>query len=103
VPSFSIEGFAGGCKLAMAGADDKRQAAKAFLEKTMIENETAEIIEVLDAAIPEGADIGEMIVHTSPELTMLYGRVPPKFQSAIRNHSIFACIAISRRRAWHPL
>jgi predicted metal-dependent enzyme (double-stranded beta helix superfamily) len=92
VSSFSIEGFADGCKLAMAGADDKRQAAKTFLEKTMTENETTHIIEVLNAAIPEGADIGEMIVHTSPELTMLYARVPPKFQSAIHNHTLFACI-----------
>ncbi len=90
--SFSIEGFAEGCKQAMANADDRRQAAKAFLEKTMAENDMADIIGVLDAAIPEGADIGEMIVHTSPELTMLYGRVPPMFQSGIHNHTVFACI-----------
>ena len=91
--SFSIEGFATGCKAAMVNAADKRQAAKAFLEKMLAENETTEVIEVLEDAIPDGADIGEMIVHQSPELTMLYGRIPPRFQSGIHNHTVFACIA----------
>jgi predicted metal-dependent enzyme (double-stranded beta helix superfamily) len=91
--NFSIEGFAAGCKEAMDNATDKRQAAKAFLEKMLRENETADIIEVLEDAIPEGADIGEMIVHQSPQLTMLYGRIPPRFQSGIHNHTVFACIA----------
>jgi predicted metal-dependent enzyme (double-stranded beta helix superfamily) len=90
--TFTIEGFAEGCKSAMAGTDDKRQAAQGYLENTMRENEPADIISALNAAIPEGADIGEMIVHTSPELTMLYGRVPPRFQSGIHNHTVFACI-----------
>jgi predicted metal-dependent enzyme (double-stranded beta helix superfamily) len=97
---FTIEGFAAGCKQAMAaagasagaGAADRQRAARAFLETTMAENDPAEIIAVLDAAIPEGADIGEMIVHASPELTMLYARVPPRFQSGIHNHTVFACI-----------
>jgi len=92
VESFSIEGFAEGCKRAMAKAEDRQRAAKLFLEHTLRENDAKEIIGVLNAAIPKGADIGEMIVHTSPELTMLYGRVPPRFQSAIHNHTIFACI-----------
>ena len=89
---FSIEGFAKGCKQAMDNADDRRQAAKAFLEQTMAEHDAKHIIEVLEASIPDGADIGEMIVHASPDLTMLYARVPPRFQSAIHNHTIFACI-----------
>ena len=89
---FSIDGFADGCKQAMKNAEDKRLAAKVYLERTMRENETADIIACLEAAIPEGADIGEMIVHTSPELTMLYGRVPARFQSGIHNHTLFACI-----------
>ena len=92
MPNFSIEGFAEDCKQAMNNADDRRQAAKAFLKHTMAENNADHIISVLNTAIPEGADIGEMIVHTSPELTMLYGRVPPRFQSGIHNHTIFACI-----------
>ena len=60
---FSVEGFAIGCKEAMENATDKRQAAKAFLEKMLEENESSDVIKVLEDAIPEGADIGEMIVH----------------------------------------
>ncbi|MGD8926228.1 MAG: hypothetical protein PVG20_05230 [Thioalkalispiraceae bacterium] len=90
--NFSIEGFATGCKQAMAQAENRQLAAKQYLEQTMQENELEEMIRSLDAAIPEGADIGEMVVHTSPELTMLYGRVPPRFQSGIHNHTVFACI-----------
>jgi predicted metal-dependent enzyme (double-stranded beta helix superfamily) len=89
---FSIEAFAKDCKAAMAGATDRELAAKQFLEKTLQENNPQEIVDTLNAAIPAGADIGEMIVHTSPELTMLYARVPPRFQSGIHNHTVFACI-----------
>jgi predicted metal-dependent enzyme (double-stranded beta helix superfamily) len=90
---FSINGFATGCKEAMENSTDKRKAAKTYLEKMLEENETADVIKVLEDAIPEGADIGEMIVHQSEELTMLYGRIPPRFQSGIHNHTVFACIA----------
>lgn len=89
---FSIEEFAKDCKQAMAGAADRQLAARQFLEQTMQDNDLTEIVKTLDAAIPKGASIGEMIVHTSPELTMLYGRVPPRFQSGIHNHTVFACI-----------
>lgn len=89
---FSIEGFAEECKSAMASADDKRHEARDLLEKTLRDNKPAKIIAALNDAVPEGADIGEMIVHTSPELTMLYGRIPPRFQSGIHNHTVFACI-----------
>ncbi|WP_455222105.1 hypothetical protein [Kaarinaea lacus] len=90
--NFTIEGFAKGCKEAMANAEDRQLATRKYLEKTMKENDVMDIVKTLDAAIPKGADIGEMIVHTSPELTMLYGRVPPRFQSGIHNHTVFACI-----------
>jgi predicted metal-dependent enzyme (double-stranded beta helix superfamily) len=94
--TFNIETFAAGCKQAMHQAGDQNAdrmaAARTFLEKMMQENDPQEIIEVLDAAIPPGADIGEMLVHTSAELTMLYGRIPPRFQSGIHNHTVFACI-----------
>ena len=89
---FSIEGFAAGCKQAMAGTTNHELAAKAYLEQVMLENDLAEIADVLEAAIPAGADVGEMIVHTSPELTMLYARVPARFQSGIHNHTVFACM-----------
>jgi predicted metal-dependent enzyme (double-stranded beta helix superfamily) len=89
---FSIEAFAKGCKAAMAGAENRELAAKHYLEQTLNDNDPQDIVNILDAAIPKGADIGEMIVHTSPELTMLYARVPARFQSGIHNHTVFACI-----------
>ncbi|WP_455219043.1 hypothetical protein [Kaarinaea lacus] len=89
---FSIETFAEDCKAAMAGSDNRELAAKQFLEQTLQENDPQNIVDVLNAAIPNDADIGEMIVHTSPELTMLYARVPARFQSGIHNHTVFACI-----------
>ena len=89
---FSIEAFAKGCKAVMAGATNREQAAKHYLEQTLNDNNPQDIVDVLNAAIPKDADIGEMIVHTSPELTMLYARVPPRFQSGIHNHTVFACI-----------
>jgi len=46
----------------------------------------------IDKQIPAGADIGEMMIHTSDELTMIYARVPPYFMSAVHNHTLFACI-----------
>jgi len=90
--TFDIETFAANCKAAMAGSSDRRAAAKAFLAKTLRENAAEDIIAVLQAAIPAGASIGEMIVHASPELTMLYARAPARFRSGIHNHTVFACI-----------
>lgn len=89
---FSIEGFAAECKQAMANSNDRREAVSRLLEQTLAENDSREIISTLEAAIPPDANIGEMIVHTSPELTMLYARVPARFQSGIHNHTVFACI-----------
>lgn len=89
---FTIEGFAEGCKNAMNNAEDRRQAARKYLQQTLNDNDPQQIIDTLNAAIPAGADIGEMIVHQSPELTMLYARVPAHFQSGIHNHTVFACI-----------
>jgi len=92
MPGFTIDGFAQGCKKAMADAENKHAAARLYLQQTLDQNNASEIMEVLDAAIPPGADVGEMIVHLSPELTMLYARIPPRFQSGIHNHTVFACI-----------
>jgi predicted metal-dependent enzyme (double-stranded beta helix superfamily) len=90
---FSVDGFAAACKEAMASADGSHKAMKACLDEAMAENTPAEVIAALEAAVPAGADIGELIVHASPELTMLYGRIPPRFQSATHNHTVVACIA----------
>jgi predicted metal-dependent enzyme (double-stranded beta helix superfamily) len=90
--NFSIDGFAKDCKDAMEASEDRHEAARAFLEATLRDNTPEQIIEVLEAAIPADADIGEMIVHASPELTMLYARVPARFRSGVHNHTVFACI-----------
>ena len=92
MPGFDIEEFANACKRAMDASDDRRAAASACLKEAMAESSPEDILSVLDAAIPAGADIGEMIVHQSPELTLLYGRIPPRFQSGIHDHTVFACI-----------
>jgi len=89
---FNIEDFAAGCKAAMNQAEDRAAAARRYLEQTLADNDAGEMIETLQAAIPPGASIGEMIVHASDELTMLFARVPPRFQSGIHNHTVFACI-----------
>jgi predicted metal-dependent enzyme (double-stranded beta helix superfamily) len=90
--AFTIEGFIETCKQAMASADDPQAAAKALMEKTFQENDTDALLAALDAAIPPGADVGQMVFHTSSDLTLLYGRIPPRFQSAIHDHTLFACI-----------
>jgi len=92
LPGFDIEAFAATCKQAMEASDDRHKAASACLKQAMAESSPEEIVSILDAAIPPGADIGEMIVQQSPELTLLYGRIPPRFQSGIHNHTVFACI-----------
>jgi len=91
--TFSIEVFATGCKQAMAQASDKKEAARACLADAVESYGTSEIIRALQAAVPAGASIGELIVHTSPELTMLYARIPGRFQSGIHNHTVCAAIA----------
>lgn len=96
--TFQIETFAAGCKAAMASAPHRRKAARDYLEATIRELGADEIIRALEASIPPGADVGEMIVHASPELTMLYARVPPRFQTGIHNHTVCACIGQLRGR-----
>lgn len=92
MPEFTIEGFAASCKAAMSAAEDRHDAASTYLREVIAKRTPDEIIAVLEAAIPADADIGEMIVHQSDELTMLYGRIPPHFQTGIHNHTVFACI-----------
>jgi len=90
--NFTIEEFAKACKAAMANTTDRQGAAENFLQKTLNENNLQDIADTLEAAVPAGANVGEMIVHSSPELTMMYVRVPARFQSGIHNHTVFACI-----------
>ena len=92
MPQFSIAEFAAECKAAMATAECRHKAARSYLEKTLEAVAVEEIINVLEDAVPAGAGVGEMIVHASPELTMLYARIPGRFRSGIHNHTGFACI-----------
>lgn len=90
--TFSIEAFAAGCTQAMVAADNGREAARLYLEDAINRHGPEEIIRALQAAVPSGADIGEMIVHASPKLTMLYARVPGRLQSGIHNHTVCAVL-----------
>jgi len=92
MPEFKIDEFARGCKEAMRASGDPHAAARRHLQRTLDEHDTDQMVAELEAAIPAGASIGEMIVHCSPELTMLYARIPPRFQTGIHNHTVFACI-----------
>jgi predicted metal-dependent enzyme (double-stranded beta helix superfamily) len=93
---FTVDGFAAGIKEAMAaagtGATERQGVARDFLQAAMQANEPAKMIATLQASVPDGANIAELMVHTSPELTMLFGRIPPHFMSGIHNHTIWACI-----------
>lgn len=91
--TFSIEAFAAGCKQAMVEASDGKEAARAYLAAAVARYGVNEIIGALEAAVPSGASIGELIVHASPELTMLYARAPGHFQSGIHDHTVCAVIA----------
>ena len=90
--TFNIETFARDCKRAMAESDDPQAAAAALLQATLDSHDRRDLVATLNAAIPPHADIGEMIVHQSPELTMLFVRAPARFQSGIHDHTVFACI-----------
>ncbi|MCO4748085.1 MAG: hypothetical protein KC912_25045 [Proteobacteria bacterium] len=89
---FSIDVFAARCKTAMAAADNRQAAAAQVLADAIATHGPEAIIEGLNAAVPPGASVGELIVHASPELTMLFARIPARFQSGIHNHTVFACI-----------
>ncbi|TNE86834.1 MAG: hypothetical protein EP330_19680 [Deltaproteobacteria bacterium] len=90
---FCIDTFAAHCKTAMAAADDRQAAAAQLMAEAIAVHGPDAIIAALDAAVPPGASVGELIVHASPEMTLLYARIPAKFQSGIHNHTVFANIA----------
>ncbi len=91
--TFAIEDFAAGCKRVMDQASNQKEAARAYLAEAVARCGPLEIMRALQAAVPPDANIGELIVHASPELTMLYARVPARFQSGIHDHTVSAVIA----------
>lgn len=90
---FCISTFVAICKAAMAASDDRQGAAAALMAEAIAAHGPEAIIRALDAAVPPGAGVGELIVHASPEMTLLYARIPARFQSGIHNHTVFANIA----------
>lgn len=95
--SFDIATFAATCETAMAKTPGRRREVAAELLRELLATEEPEhIIDTLEAAVPAGASIGELIVYRSSELTVLYGRMPPRFETAIHNHTVFACVGALR-------
>jgi len=90
--TFSIEGFAAECEARMPGDGTGLEALRAHLAQTLRECDPAQMVETLEAAIPAGASIGEMIVYRSPKLTLLYARIPPRMRSGIHNHTVCAVL-----------
>jgi predicted metal-dependent enzyme (double-stranded beta helix superfamily) len=90
---FTIHQLARELEQAMATSTEAQAEVEKRLRSTIEQFGAQTIVDALQAAIPEGASIGEMIVYRSPALTMLYGRIPPHFRSAIHDHTVFASIA----------
>lgn len=90
--TFQISELAHDLEAAMEAPNPQDQITRK-LRETVAQHGPEAIIDALEAAIPAGASIGEMIVHRSPKVTLLYGRIPPHFRSAIHDHTVFACIA----------
>jgi predicted metal-dependent enzyme (double-stranded beta helix superfamily) len=90
---FDIPKLARELEQAMETAENPQAEVERYLRSIMAEHGAPAIVAALQAAIPEGASIGEMIIYRSPKLTLLYGRIPPHFRSAIHDHTVFASIA----------
>ena len=93
--TFSVDGFARDAQAAIKSAEtvkDQQVAVKELMTKMYAENSTDTIVERLNAAVPPGANLAEMILFAEDDLTLLWGQVPPRFQSAIHNHAVWANI-----------
>lgn len=93
--SFSVESFTKDAKAviqAAASVQEQQDQVKALMAKVFEENSVETIVDVLNAATPPGASIAEMILYADDDVTVLWGQIPPRFQSAVHNHSIWANI-----------
>lgn len=90
---FDISKLAQELEQAVQTAENPQAEVERRMRSAIAAHGAPAIIEALEAATPEGASIGELIVHRSPSITMLYGRMPPRFRSAIHDHTVFASIA----------
>lgn len=91
--NFSLTQLAQELEAVMAAQADPQPQVAARLRQAIATHGAPAIIAALQAAVPAGASIGELIVYRSPKLTLLYGRAPARFRSAIHDHTVFACIA----------
>ena len=93
--TFTVEGFAKETKQLIQAADsaeDQQAKVKALMSKVYEENTVETIVETLNAAVSPGASLAEMILYADDEVTLLWGQIPPRFQSAVHNHTIWANI-----------
>jgi len=91
--NFTISELATTLERTIQNASNPQAEVATLLRQTMDMHGADTIIEALEAGVPVGASIGEMILHRSSELTILYGRIPPHFRSGVHDHTVFACIA----------
>ena len=93
---FTVDGFVQDVKQVLhassGSVEEQQQAVKDLMAKVYAENSTEAIIKVLNDATPPGASIAEMILHADDDMTLLWAQVPPRFQSAVHDHSIWANI-----------
>lgn len=93
--TFTVDGFTRDAKAAIRSAEtvkDQQLAVKALMMKVYAENDTDTIVDRLNEAVPPGASLAEMILFADDDVTLLWGQVPPRFQSAVHNHTIWANI-----------
>lgn len=82
--AFTVDGFVQDAKAAILAAgsvEDQQQSVKDLMADVYANNSTDVIIETLNAAVPPGANIAEMILFADDDLTVLWGQIPPRFQS----------------------
>lgn len=89
----TIKSVAKSLEADMERAEDAQAAVEARLREIVGRCGPAKIVALLESAVPAGASVGELVVYRSSKLTLLYGRIPPHFRSAIHDHTVFACIA----------
>jgi predicted metal-dependent enzyme (double-stranded beta helix superfamily) len=92
---FTVESFAKEAKElihAASSVEEQQTMVKALMARVFEENSVDTIVETLNAAVPPGANLAEMIIYADDDITLLWGQVPPRFQSAVHNHTIWANI-----------
>jgi predicted metal-dependent enzyme (double-stranded beta helix superfamily) len=92
-PTFSVSDLAHSLEESKQSAQNPQAAITKQIQLAIAKYGPEAIVAALEEAVPAGASVGEMIVFRSEHITMLYARIPPRFQSGIHDHTVFACIA----------